>query len=656
MKIINFGNTSSNGHAPFWKPWGCLGCLWRFLLFLLLLFGLLLLLNLFRSCKKELPEEFKQIEDPTYVRRDSIPDENYPTDSTWNRPIDGAEQVGLPAPGDNTPPPFDEKEAIPNPDNGGVTEIYDNMLYVIFDSDANDETFKTFAKKFSSLYPQPEHKIQYYNTGAKTALLVVPAEKRAEIMANLPRQIPEVIFLFVRVEVMTEGAAVTPNDPIFKYPTLSWYFNPIQAYEAWGITQGSKDVVVGIVDSYMDLSHSELKGDRMLYPYSVVDGGTDVAPPTGAPMDDPSTFHGTFVTALAVGEANNGIGSSGIAPGCKYIPVSMGGSINTFTMVEGLLYCMYHGADVINMSCGTYFNEDILKQMSVDQQIAFSKQEGLAQEQMWNYVFRLADERNVTIVWAAGNQDVYDAMDTSKRDMGTIRVSAVDPGLRKADFSNFGNFSDRNVYHSTISAPGAGILSAFPCDSYYIAEGTSFSAPIIAGVVALMKSLNGNLTNKEIIQILQETGKPVEGAPEIGRLVQIKDALLKVKNQFGQFNNDPAKMAGTWETSKTITFIDQETKALTGKGKIRIQILPGGSARVMFLKNGASEVFTAPATVSRQTGRITVSQTRRATASSPGESFVIHTFSIRPDRENKALCSYRTETGNGGECYLRKIN
>ena len=661
MKTIKFGNASSNGHVPFWQPWGCMGCLWRFLLFLLLLLVLLLLLSLLKTCdnKEELPKEFKQPADSTFIQPDSIPQEGIPADSSWNRPIEDAEKVGLPSPRENTPPPFDERETIPNPENGGITDIYGNMLYVIFDSDVEagaDEIFRTFASKFSSLYPQPVHRIQYYNTGAKTAVLIVPPEKRVEIMENLPRQIPEVKFLVVPIEVMMSNATATPNDPVFKYPELSWYFEPIQAPEAWTITRGSENVIVGIVDSYMDISHSELRGDRVLYPYSVIRGDANVAPPVGAPMNDASTFHGTFVTALAVGTANNGVGSSGIAPECKYIPVSMGKTINTFTMVEGLLYCIHHGADVVNLSCGTYFDEDMLKQMPVDQQIAFSRQSGRAQELMWDYVFKLADERNVTIVWSAGNQNIYGAMDTSKRSMGTIRVSAVDPDLRKADFSNFGNFSDRNIYHSTISAPGADIFSAQPCDTYGKGDGTSYSAPIVTGAVALMKSINGNLTNKEIIQILQETGKPVEGAPEIGKLLQIKDALLKIKSQFGRFNDNLDKMVGTWETTKTLTFTDQETGIITGKGKIRIQILPNGSAKVMFFQNGFDGVFTAPATVKSRAGQVTVTQTQMATAPNSDAPFVRHTFFIRPDHENKTFCTCRSESGGQDECYLRKLN
>lgn len=505
MKTIYFWKEFEKGRTPFWQPWGCLGCLWRFLLFLLLLLLLLFLLSLFRKC-------------------DGLGNIGEQTDIRWNEPIANGEEVGLPSPEQNILPPFDE--SVPNPENNGATEIYPNLLYVIFDSEADDETFMTFAKKFSSLYPSPQHKIQYYNTGAKTAVLYVPDNKRDEICQNLPSQIPEVEFLVVPVEVMTQYAEVTPNDPAFNDADKSWYFEPIQAYEAWNITQGSSDIIVGIVDSYMDLSHPELAGDRCIYPYSVINGNSDVSPRAGASAD--YAGHGTLVTSIAVGNANNHAGSSGIAPKCKYIPVSLGECVNTITEVEGLLYCMYHGASVINLSCGALFPESITT-MPLEAQIAFSEQYGKPQEKMWDYVFHLAEKRNVTIVWAAGNENCFDAMDTSKRNPNTIRVSAVDRDLKKASFSNYGNFAEKNLYESTISAPGVDIWGALPNNKYDAWPGTSFSAPIITGVVALIKSQYKDLTTTQIIKILQGTGKPVAGAPEIGNLVQIKDALVKAK-------------------------------------------------------------------------------------------------------------------------------
>lgn len=519
MKKIYFWNKISKGGVPFWQPWGCMGCLGRLFGFVLLLVILIILLSLFRKCCTH------EIINPTDGERDAVIN---PIDSTiWNQPIADGENIGLPAPDENQLPPFEEMEPVPNPDDDGATKIYPNLLYVIFDSEANDDTFTKFAKEFTSLYPAPHNKIAYYNTGSKTAVLEVEEAKRDEICQKLPEQIPDVEFYVVPVEEMLQNAAVIPNDPAIKDTNLGWYFKPIQALEAWEITQGSAEITVGIVDSYMDLTHPELKGERCVYPYSVVNQNSDVSPRSGA--SEAFYCHGTLVTAVAVGNANNSQGSSGIAPKCKFIPVSMGDKMNTVTIVEGLLYCMYHGADVINLSVGAAWNPEIINNMSVDEQITYSRQKGLQAEKMWNYVFTLAEKHNCTIVWAAGNDHCYDAMDNSKRNKNTIRVSALDRNLKRADFSNFGNFSSKGLYESTISAPGVDIYGAIPNNKYIAWPGTSFAAPIIAGAVALIKSQNKDLTTSQIIKILQSTGKPITSNPEIGNLVQIRDALIKAK-------------------------------------------------------------------------------------------------------------------------------
>lgn len=513
MKKIDFFSNLNRQRIPFWQPWGFGGCLGRAAFFMFLLLTLLLLISLFRQCDCS--------EKPT------TPPPLPGNDSTIVQPIDGAEEVGMPAPEDNRLPSFDDRPTVPNPGDGGATQIYSDLLYVIFGLDTDEQDLLQFSEKFSAKYPSPEHKIVNYNSFTKTMTLQVPADQLNAICENLPNDIPNLDFYVTPVTIMEQYATIRPNDPAFSNTDQSWYFEPLQMYDAWLISQGSSEIIVGIVDNFMDLSHPELQGDRCIYPYSVTDNNANVAPPTSMAVDS-LVAHGTLVTAVAVGNMNNEKGSAGIAPKCKFIPVSIGKDLNTITMVEGLLYCMYKGASVINLSCGADFSRTAMN-MTIDEQIDFAKNQGLGQEKMWDYVFNMAEKKNATIVWAAGNENCYSAMDASKRNDKTIRVSAVDRNLKKADFSNYGNFTDRNIHESTISAPGVEIWGAAPENSYIAWPGTSFAAPIIAGVVALIKSENKDLTTTQIIRILQSTGKPVQGAPEIGKLVQVKDALIKAK-------------------------------------------------------------------------------------------------------------------------------
>ena len=139
MKTIFFWNQFKKGRTPFWQPWGCMGCLGRLLLFLLLLLLLLFLLSLFRKCENTRDETGSRRGEATEIR--------------WNEPIANGEDVGLPSPEQNVLPPFEE--SVPNPENNGATEIYPNLLYVIFDAEANDETLKVFGKEFTALWRWP---------------------------------------------------------------------------------------------------------------------------------------------------------------------------------------------------------------------------------------------------------------------------------------------------------------------------------------------------------------------------------------------------------------------------------------------------------------------------------------------------------------------
>ncbi|MBR5131214.1 MAG: S8 family serine peptidase [Alistipes sp.] len=522
MKKIFFGSKDNNKRIPFWQPWGAPEYFGRFFAFLLLLLALLCVLGLFRSCED--------------CCSDCLGCD--PSDPEWNQPIERGEEVGLPSPDDNLLPPFEQMEPIANPRDNGSTEIYPNLLYVIFNSDADDQAFRSFAQQFSARYPAPQHGIEYYNTSAKTAVLKVPENKRESICQQLNRVISNVNFKVVPVEVMTQTQTSTHNSTSVSDSDKMWHFEPIQAHEAWEITMGSEDIIVGIVDSYMDINHPDLRGDRCIFPHSVITGTADVSAP--ANTEASVAGHGTLVTSIAVGDTNNRKKSSGIAPNCKFIPVSMGSNLNTITQVEGILYCIYHGANVINISCGMLFSQEASR-APIEQQVRFSNTFGLAQEDMWNYVFRIAEERNVTIVWAAGNNDCYCAMDVSKRNDNTIRVSAVDKDLKKASFSNYGNFANLNIYDSTISAPGVKIWGALPNKKYDAWDGTSFAAPIITGVVALMKSVNKDLTTAQIIEIIKSSSVPVNGAPEIGNLIQINSALVKAKETIGAAANGTAQ-------------------------------------------------------------------------------------------------------------------
>lgn len=658
MKKIFFGK--GKGHAPFWQPWGLGGCLGRLLGFLALLALLIFLLSLFRKCGGvyggggvDIPSEFQRPDaDQPYQRPSEIDSMNF-DQGNWIRPVEGGDSLGLPGEDENRVPDQNPDE-FRRDDEEGMTQQSPDMLYVIFDSGSGDETFRKFASKFGQLYPAPEHKIVYYNTNSKTAALQVPEDRREQIMNELPSKINEVQFMVVPIEMMGIGR-YTPNDPAFKHPQISWHFDPIQARDAWEITKGSDDIVIGVVDSFFDLTHPDLKGDRIVKPYSVHKGNGDVYPISG--VDFSVAGHGTLVAASAAASIDNAQGSAGIAPKCKIMPVSVYPMTNMH-VVEGLLYCIHNGADVINLSLGWLTDEDSGKPMSEEVRIA--RESYKAEEKMWDYIFKLAEERNVTIVWAAGNENAFSAMDPSKRNKdNTIIVSAVDRNLKKADFSNYGNFAEQNLHYSTVSAPGVDIFGALPGNTYDAWPGTSFAAPIVAGAVGLIKSVKPDITTPEIIKVLQETGKSVQGAPELGPLIQIKDALQKVggntDGNFDQIRANPQEFVGTWETTTPIDFT-QGGRVVQSGCKIRLNITSPNQGSVVFVSSNGRQTYTAPVSVSIGQEKIVVRQTAPTVGTDNQFTFTGHEFVVTPDGDRKLACRVTVNGRDPYDCYLKKVN
>lgn len=695
MKKIFFGSTTpAGGDEPFWKPWGAGSWLLRLLLFLLLLFLLILLLNLFRKpagsqladddgIRTDLPDPIINPDTPDPVR--------VPVDTTTNFPHD-IQHPGpfLPSPEDNNLPPITDDEIIID---DGHRQIVGDRLNVILDSSADDETFRQWSREFHDLYPDStRYRIIYYDRLTKLLQIQVPAEEREEMMEKLPTQITDISFKVFPEGLMgnlqsqrrsrdggqstqprqsdderrsgnqrrsgdqrRSGNSRRPNDPVFSDEETAWYFEPIQAYEAWEITKGSPDVVIAICDSYFDLQHDDLNSDRIVKPYSVMRRTGNVAPANGC--DEASFLHGSMVSSQALGNMDNGRGTAGIAPKCKFMPVSLGHEMSSMVVLQGLLYAIYQGASVVNLSIGDVYDPAV-SQLSVEDQIAISRQIGLEEQSVWEYVAKLANERNVTIVWAAGNENVFSGLDSSKRGNATIKVSAVDKRLRKADFSNFGNFPEYNIEESTISAPGVDIVGAKPYNTYDIGPGTSFAAPIVTGAVALMKSLDASLTTAEIIDILQQTGKPVAGNTTIGKLLQIKDALELVKSNFANFSdlmNDHNSIVGLWQSTRMlpVTNSGQPTDDWC-RQYFNITSTSAGQA-IYYAATQNRLDYTAPLAIQWQSNKIVLHQEQPASNATANDfSFTPATFTWKADSTGRLQCEYKSNT-ESDLFYLRKI-
>ncbi|PLT35776.1 S8 family serine peptidase [Bacillus sp. V5-8f] len=243
-----------------------------------------------------------------------------------------------------------------------------------------------------------------------------------------------------------------------------WYLNKINMPAAWDRTKGSSGVTVAVVDGGFSLTHPELKG-KFVKPYNAVNGETTFS----------SGDHATHVSGI-IGAAMNNIGTAGIAPNVKIMPVNvfMGEMADSYWVADGIMYAADSGADIINLSLTTEEKASVLE-----------------------YAVKYAASKGVMVVAAAGNshstKPFYPAAFSS-----VVGVSAVDSKDQLAPFSNYGSYID-------MSAPGVNIFSTISNGRYAMMDGTSMASPVISGVSALILSKNPFLTPAETEQILKNS-------------------------------------------------------------------------------------------------------------------------------------------------------
>lgn len=499
---------------PWWRRWWAwftgAGCLKWLLYFLLILLLLLLLLWLFKGCNTRSynPIPYPISEKP-WVKDDSLtrggiynpgkPYDPVPTPPEYASVLPPEQGVLL---------PIDTANIIHKPDRPSVLA---NRLNILMEN--TDKSILDFASEFKKAYPGEQYKIVYYDDVVKRIQIEVPAAERESLKSQIPAKFAPAFSLFVFDESLFEGV-YTPADPAFSEADKAWYLKAIGAEAAWDISRGSQKLTLAIVDDGFNLRHAELK-DKVVMPYNVWLHNDEVSPQA----DD----HGTHVAGTAIATMDNGEGLCGIAPVCAFMPVQVAdqnGIMTTTSVLDGVLYALYQGADVINISLGLQYTAAIPGNLQQELQDNHFKEE----ERLWNFIMKIADKHNAILVTAAGNENMLAGIDPMHRPKNFIVVSATDQTnnpIHKANFSNYGDYS-------TISAPGTNIFSSVGRSDYTFMSGTSMAAPIVSGTVALMKSLNNGLTASQIICVLQQTGLHLND--QIGPLVQVDKALQMVKS------------------------------------------------------------------------------------------------------------------------------
>ncbi len=429
---------------------------------------------------------------------------------------------GILPPNQGVLPPSDDFLIVP-----GNPSIVANRLNILMENE--DKSILDFAKAFKSVYPSDRYRIVYYDDVVKRLQIAIPSEERQALKAEIPPKFAPDYELYVFDETLFEGQ-YTPSDPGFTNPDYSWYFPVIKAYGGWDYSTGSKNVTIAVVDNGFNVNHIEFKS-KVVKPYNVWTHSSEVY--------SQQIDHGTHVAGTAVALAENGQGLCGIAPACRLMPVQVAdnrGVITITSVLDGILYSIYQGADVVNVSLGVSFAQ--ADQLPLPAQQDLVNNHFKEEERLWREVMRIAAKKNCTIVVAAGNENILAGVDALHRPELFITVSATGKQNQILDRTDFSNFGD----DTTISAPGVDIVSTVGNNEYTMMSGTSMAAPIVSGAVALIKSIDPSITTKKIIYVLKATGLPTTG--DIGRLIQLDKALEMVKNGSYEEEEPPVPSTG----------------------------------------------------------------------------------------------------------------
>jgi subtilisin family serine protease len=276
---------------------------------------------------------------------------------------------------------------------------------------------------------------------------------------------------------------ITPNDPLFN---RLWGMQRIRANNAWNFARGSRNILVGIIDSGVD-AHPDLRGN-LLIPRGQFSNFQD------------RTGHGTHIAGTIGAIGNNRQGIVGVCWNVGLVVFRVGNnSFDIASSISAINFCNQNNIPIINASWGTRSNSAALR-------FAISQYRGL---------FVAAAGNNGT------NNDRVPMFPASYNLPNLIAVAATNQNNNLASFSNFG----QSVH---IAAPGQSILSTDLRGRYTNMSGTSMAAPCVVGAAALLLSFRPRLTIRQLREIILTTarrlpslqGRVATGLLDVGAMIQ----------------------------------------------------------------------------------------------------------------------------------------
>ncbi len=329
-----------------------------------------------------------------------------------------------------------------------------------------------------------------------------------------------------KVKKVEKETSVLFNDPAI---AQAWGLDKSDARRAWNLTKGSRQIIVAVIDTGLDIKHEDIKNNLWINPgeSGLDDKGRDKA--TNGIDDDGNGFiddvhgwnfvshnnklddnhgHGTHISGIIGAEANNNRGIVGIAPEVsimtlKYFDPVAAGSDNLKNTIKAIHYAIEKGAHIINYSGGG---------------LDFSHDE-------FNAV-KLARDKGILFVAAAGNErsnsDKIPYYPADYNLDNIISVTAFNPSVEVLSSSNWG------VKTVHIAAPGQNVISLLPGNAYGFMTGTSQATAFVTGGAALIMAHKVGFKYEDVKKHILSTGDALPslaGKTQTSRKLNLYKAL-----------------------------------------------------------------------------------------------------------------------------------
>ncbi|MEU4239395.1 S8 family serine peptidase [Actinoplanes sp. NPDC026619] len=322
----------------------------------------------------------------------------------------------------------------------------------------------------------------------RAATVQVSASRSAGLIASLKSD-PNVAY--VEVDHVRKMAETTPDDPIYGegyQPELK----ELNVPTAWDTTTGSA-VNVAVLDTGVNAGTNgvdDLSG-ALLGGYDFVNNDSNAADDEG---------HGSEVASLIAARGNNSLGMAGVCWSCQILPVKVldyKGDGYDSTIAKGITWAVQHGAKIINMSLGGVQSSQVLSDA-----VAYANASSVL------VVAAAGNSNSTTKQYPAAYTDVLAVGATARCPNWQSNVGCTEGITGKASFSSYNSSTVKWV---DVAAPGT-VYNKDSNGNYSSGQsGTSFSAPLVTGVAALMKSNKPSLTGWSLLSQIQASATPIPG-------------------------------------------------------------------------------------------------------------------------------------------------